>query len=177
MRVTCFQTLEDLDNIDHVEFYGPFKCERSDAWLGHGFYFWDRSIDNAHNWGKKVYLNKAKKYIIGSLELDVLFKCFDLHNNPECQDEFEDIFLTTQKHPKFKGKIVTVPQIIELLKKSSVFHYHSIRVSDLPDNLLKIRFNASDKRTETTYLKPRIQICVIHPHNVFLSDFNVIYPK
>ena len=35
-----------------VRLVSPVKCNRCDAWLGHGYYFWD-DYDDAFIWGKK----------------------------------------------------------------------------------------------------------------------------
>ena len=59
-----YQTLEDKSNVDYVEENGPFICERRDAWLGRGYYYWDTFVDNAHLWGKKIYNSNNKDYMI-----------------------------------------------------------------------------------------------------------------
>ena len=37
MIIKVYQTLEDRNNIEYIETNGPFKCERPDACLGHGY--------------------------------------------------------------------------------------------------------------------------------------------
>lgn len=76
-----YQTLEDRNNPDEVESQGPFLCNRKDAWLGNGYYFWDSFIENAHWWGKEGA--RYKSYLICESSFHLNEKCFDLYDNPE----------------------------------------------------------------------------------------------
>ena len=53
-----------------AKLYAPICCYRDDAWLGHGFYFWDDELD-AHEWGKSSK-KKTGRYEIyeGEIESD-----------------------------------------------------------------------------------------------------------
>ncbi len=56
--MVLYQTVSDRDNADYIEDNAPFRCERKDAWLGEGYYFWDTLIKNAHWWGEIAYNNE-----------------------------------------------------------------------------------------------------------------------
>ena len=60
MIVTGYQTLEDRDNIDHVETVGPFPCSRGDAWLSNGCYLWDTNMKWAIEWGQNSFGKKGR---------------------------------------------------------------------------------------------------------------------
>ena len=122
MIVNAYQTLEDRDNIDYVENEGPFKCTRSDAWLGHGYYFWDTNIDWAINWGNKSFKRTGKEYIIGHSKIDLSNKCFDLVGNVQHEIDFKNSFEIFKKS-KLTSQIInpTVPEIIEFMKKNKIF--------------------------------------------------------
>ena len=41
MTIIGYHTLEDRGNPKEILESGPKQCFRADAWLGHGYYFWD----------------------------------------------------------------------------------------------------------------------------------------
>ena len=85
-----YQTVEDRDNPEHIKSNSPFLCNRKDAWLGKGYYFWDTLIENAHWWGKTVYKNNdyvVLKFLCDSINI----KCFDLHGNLEHLSYFNEV--------------------------------------------------------------------------------------
>lgn len=176
MGVKCYQTLEETEDIRYVEDNGPFKCTHPKSWLGVGYYLWDRRISFAHQWGNHAYVKFGKNYLIGEILLDVTFKCFDIHNDVDCQMAFEEILEMAKTHPKFIGKKNSVPKVIEVLKASGRFDYHSIRTADYPNSSIRISFSDDVQKQEYTITNPRIQICVINSKEVFLSPFSVIYP-
>jgi len=175
MEVTGYQTLEDRDNIDEIEFDGPFKCTRSDARLGHGYYFWDSNLEWAISWGKNSYNKRGKEFIIGSCIIDLDQDCFDLYGSVECQQLLQGIkdeFIRSGLINKQKKLIL--PTIIEYMKQQNIFPYKSIRAGD---NNNPIKFYFHKERNEFTMVNQRVQICVIEKHDVILSFFNVIFPK
>src|SRR5574344_2178285 len=77
-----YQTLEERNNNDQVEKHGPYFCSLYDdsgrlkngikePWLGEGYYFWDARINDAHWWGKTIYLREKKGYIVCHTQYDM----------------------------------------------------------------------------------------------------------
>ena len=176
MRVTGYQTLEDLDNIDEVETNGPYKCTRGDAWLGHGYYFWDTDIYWAHDWGRNSYEKREKGYIICQAEIDLNEEVFDLTGNVGHQLELSEALKILRNDPKMKGKPnPTIPSLIEFLKQNTNFPYSAIRAHDNPPGkVLEVDF--TNKRKEYIVIQSRVQICLINKRNLNLP-FEVHYPK
>ena len=172
MEVTGYQTLEDSDNIDEIEFDGPFKCTRSDAWLGHGYYFWDSNLEWAIDWGKNSYNKRGKEFVIGSCRIN-LDSCFDLIGNVEHQQELIDVIKVMQESGLIKGeKKFILPNILEYLKHKGLFTYNSIRSAD---NYNPIQIHYGENRQEYLMINQRVQICVIKKNEVILTPFGVIY--
>ncbi len=177
--VNAYQTLEDKDNIDHVETSGPFKCTRRDAWLGHGYYFWDTNIEWAKEWGVNSYKKQNKDFIIGKCIVDITNECFDLVGSVASQLELIDAinlfkasgFINPPQHR------LILPNIIEYLKKKDIFKYKSIRASDITNKVIRLNFSDYEYKREYMIINQRIQICVIEKKNVVLPPFKIIYPE
>lgn len=174
MIIEAYQTLEDQDNMDYVENNGPFKCTRSDAWLGHGFYFWDTNIDWAHQWGENSYKNRGLDYFITKCNIDINYKCFDLFGSVESQKAFREVIEIFKTDPKTKHlKNLNVPNVITYMKELGVFDYHSIRASDM-NNEFQIFYR---KGKEFTLINQRVQICLLNFSNTFIPPLEVVYSK
>ena len=106
MIVEAFQTLEDKDNIDEVEFSGPFSCNHSGAWLGKGCYLWDTRLIWAQEWGKFAYENKGKEFIIGRCLVDLSNNCFDLMGSVQNQFDFQEVIKVMIESKKIKNEDV-----------------------------------------------------------------------
>lgn len=52
----------------NTRLYRPILCTRKDAWLGHGYYFWDEEFD-ADIWGK-TSKNKTGRYEVYSATIE-----------------------------------------------------------------------------------------------------------
>ena len=174
MIVTGYQTLEDKDNNDEIETDGPFPCNRGNAWLGFGCYFWDSNIFWAHDWGKKSYESRRLKYVIGRCEITLGDSCYDLVGSVAHLLDFEQVFEVLKESPKFKGKTLIVANVIEYLKRKDIFKFKSIRAADVPNNTKKASFGG--KWGESMVVNPRVQICVIEVQDIILPPFKVIYP-
>jgi len=174
--VDAFQTLENRNNITQVEREGPYLCNRKDAWLGIGYYLWDTNIQWAKDWGEKAYIIKRNKgYIIGECKVD-LSHCFDLVGNVSHQNEFtEAINVFKQSKHSETIKNVTVPFIIEFMKRKHIFEYKLIRVQDSPKSKNKVYFK--EGRSEFIFINNRVQICVLDKKEVIKSGFKVIFEK
>lgn len=168
-----FQALKDCDNPSEVIDHGPYKCTRSDAWLGDGFYFWDSIIDLAHWWGKLAY---GDKYIIGKLNYyydDALI--YDLLE-PEKLNDFREYADLLRKE---YGKSYTVASVLAHMRTHPDFHYRGVRMkgehSTSSIEGKKIFF----KRRNDYYLdtKPAVQICLFHDKDVKSSPFELVYPE
>ena len=163
-KKTIFQTLENRENPNHVEEFGPFPCNNNKAWLGKGYYFWDTFIDNAHWWGKKN--NSNKDYFICKANIDYNKDlCLDLHGDTDKLLELGDVI------EEFKRQ--------KLLKANStlVEKYPSIRVSSqkFSNKRFQVKF---DKNNPSRFeLKPLIQICIYDLKRMNLSSFKIIYPE
>lgn len=176
--VDAYQTLEDRDNIDHVEASGPFPCTRSDAWLGFGYYFWDTNMDWAKEWGINSFERKGKQYIIGKCVVDITNQCFDLIGSVAHQMELMDVLETMKESGKFKHNHRRIlPNIIEYMKRKGIFHYKSIRAGDVTNKVVKLHFSKREEKREYMLINQRVQICVIERKDVVLPPFTVVYPE
>ncbi len=124
MIVEAYQTLEDKDNIDHIEMEGPFECKRSGAWLGIGYYFWDTNMDWAIAWGVNSYNVYKKDFVVAKCLLDLTDNCFDLVGNVKHQMELMqsmDVMLKSNKIKKDDEKIL--PYILLFMKRMGLFNF------------------------------------------------------
>lgn len=175
MPSNLYQTLEDKSNVDYVEGNGPFICNRANAWLGIGYYYWDTFVDNAHLWGKKIYNIKHKDYIICLSKFEFNNKnIYDL-DSPNILLEFK--ILEERLSEIYPGKNITVAMVLEQLKRSKEFTYKAIRaraVNDMNGINPKIPFKVG----HIAYLdtSPHIQVCILDKTFVGKDNFKVIFP-
>ena len=167
-----YQTLEDRSNVDYVEKNGPFCCERKEAWLGKGYYYWDTFVDNAHLWGDKIYKNK--NYIICLSKIELNNNIYDLQN-PSTLLEFKQ--LEEKLSEVYPDKNITVAIVLEQLKQSQEFTYKAIRaraMGDMNSHIQKIPF----KIGHIAYLDtcPHIQVCILDKTFIGEDNFKVIFP-
>lgn len=175
-RKILYQTLEDRQNPDEVEDYGPFKCKNKKAWLGFGYYFWDSFIENAHWWGKN---NLSKDYIIGETSFDFNeSSCFDLVGNTEHLITFWEL-VSEYRRQGLIDKTTKVADIIYHLKKNKIFNYPAIRVSsaksDFHSDQYSLGFIKSNK--SALELKPLIQICIYDLAHVKIAPLVIVFPE
>lgn len=176
--VDAYQTLEDKDNIDHVETSGPFKCTRPDAWLGHGYYFWDTNLDWAIEWGVNAFKKKNKEFIIGKCVVDITNNCFDLVGSVAHQIDLIDVLETLKESGKLKHYHRRIlPNIIQYMKDKQIFGYKSIRAADVTSKVIRLHFSQKAERQEYMMINQRVQICVIEKKDVILPPFTVVYPE
>jgi hypothetical protein len=178
MVLECYQTLEDRGNPDEVEQSGPFPCNRSDVWLGAGYYFWDTNIRWAHEWGK-AYERKQKSYLIGQVSIRCDETIFDLFGNVAHLTAFEEAYnllLIRQmsiKYPRH-NKPVLVRDVIRFLQKTNTFPYNGIRASDEPKGGSAVLFNSN--RHEVLVIHRRVQVCLTTKNNIVSHPFRIIFP-
>ncbi|MDB5153045.1 MAG: hypothetical protein JWR54_1796 [Mucilaginibacter sp.] len=172
------QTLQDLDNPNHIEDNGPFHVENIDqAFLGSGYYFWDDHIELAHYWGE---VHCGRKYVICAGELSVekeLF--FDLVGNRKDMIYFKDII---SRIPELEN--MPIGKIIEFLKdlnsrpnKRGIFPFKVLRaiISSVTAFKQDIKSFASKRQGNMT-LTPQIMICLVEKNNLHLQSYKIIYP-
>jgi hypothetical protein len=166
-----YHTLEDRGNAEEIEEWGPRMCFRDNAWLGEGYYFWDGDIYWAHDWGKKV----KRGYMIFEGEITIDENTYDLVGSVAHKLEFAAIMHEIESKLVKPGQTITVPKVIEYIKKYAGFPYNSIRAADYPGSRAQ-QISFGGKWKEFMYLYERVQICLINKNNLNLHSFKVIYP-
>lgn len=179
MICDIFQTVKDLDNVDRLEQQGPIFCDSNSAWLGHGYYFWDSEIELAHWWGEVHCLNYGYDYLILKSSYDKWSdSLFDLYDNAaHRRDMVTALNIAKERTNK---RYITVPYLIEILKKSKNFCYRAIRAkfdnSINAGNLIDYRPFANKNSKSKLDLYPAIQICVLDK-SFLESPVKVVYPN
>lgn len=178
--VSIYQTLSDRGNPEKIMQDGPFPCERLDAWVGNGYYFWESFIDNAHWWGDKGY---KSKYVICKAECDLdPEKILDLVGNTDDIMLFREWTNALQKEGLVTDE-TTVARILHYIKEfASSFNYEAIRVYGID--------SVSPKRTRLTFrrlfnpssvsyldLSPAIQLCIFEKTGLNLRNFKIVHPS
>lgn len=171
---TVYQTLKFRNNNDEVLEHGPYDCNKSNAWLHSGFYFWEEFIEPAHHWGitynRKSYIITVGECIITEEEV------FDLVGNPKHIRMFRETF----EYLNELGLIdenTTVAHIIDYLMKEEVFDFIATRADTTESfrryNLLSLKF-AVNYDIELT-LNPAIQICIYDLGKSCFGNFKIVY--
>ena len=180
-RKRIYQTLEDRGNPDYIEQNAPFKCNRRNAWLGEGYYFWDTFIENAHWWGIRNY---GDNYVIceGTCLFD-MEKCFDLVGNTEHLLEFGEAIEFLKKQ-NLVNENTTVSRILNFMQSLPGFKYEAIRASGIntisqhknvnQEFIYRIRFDK--KMPQYLDYKPPIQICIFKKSSLELSKMKIVFP-
>jgi hypothetical protein len=178
---TAYQTLENKENRDFVERCGPFPCNRKNAWLGTGYYFWDSFIENAHWWGKDG-ANYSNGYFICKALFDLNELCFNLIDNHDHLKMFNDSKQLMTEQKLYIQNQTTVARIIEHLKSTlKIFNYEAVRaygINSLAYNSTFSNRTIFDARHNTKYLDstPAIQICFYTKESLNLRNYTLIYP-
>lgn len=178
MADILYQTLEDRNNPDEVEQHGPYKCTRSDAWLGHGYYFWHHFIGFAHRWGKVTYsvnymICSQTGFIFGNPEV------LDLVGDLEMIDAVDKYAATLKK--KYNQQSMVVRTVLEHMKRIGVMSdYKAVRIEGRESMMGSYNPRSHRlffKRGDDFYfeMKPPVQVCV-YDKSILDDDFRVIYP-
>jgi|GEM_PF-625937 len=119
-----YQTLRYLNNNDYVLNNGPFKCVQDNAWLGHGYYFWEESLKPAKYWGMKF---KDDKYIVckGLCEINE-DNCFYLVGSVKHNELLEFALRQIQDMDELTTD-VTIPRVITYLMDCGQFPFYACR--------------------------------------------------
>lgn len=149
---TSHRTMYHTQERRNVRLSSPVKCERDDAWLGEGYYFWDDSLD-AKQWGHnskrktgffEVYVSK----ILIDRFLDTVF--YEEHYRfwiRQVEKAADYIKLKTGLKP-------TIKEINDYFKERAIWdEVDGILFQDIPenDNILKVH---------SFYYRKRIQAVV-----------------
>ncbi len=180
MELTLYQTLDDRDNADYVEEWGPFIGKKS-TWLGDGYYFWDASIKLGHWWGEVAWANN---YMICEAIATMDATCWDLHGDGMHRIEFADICEQLIEANLSTRNELLVPDVIEYVKQKGFFEYTSIRA--LGVNSIRDRFANKDyvfrvpfKKNQAQFLDviPPVQICLLMKNALNLRDYRIVFPE
>lgn len=168
------QTVEDKENPDYVEEYGPFPGVRN-TWLGRGCYFWDRFYEIAEWWGETHYHGKymicsaVSRFDDGEL-LDLVGSTYDMDNFKKSCEALE------QNYP---DKYITVSFVIEYLKEKGLFAYKALRAHSIDcgegDRFYRLRFRQSQQTNAYLNLMPAIQLCIYDKS--YVKNYRIIYPE
>ena len=181
-KTTIYQTLEDRDNDEEVQEHGPYWCDLYEAdgkkkegtkepWLGAGYYFWDTLIENAHWWGKKIYLRKKAKYIICQSQYDSHSPhLFDLVGNVSHSHELVKCVALIEENGK--GQKRSFPQVLAYLKQHADFRYKAIRARPHPLKFVSANIYFPGGQMELEKLD-KVQICFFDK-SLFIAPFEIV---
>lgn len=185
--ITGYHTVEDRNNPEVILMEGPFRCEREDAWLGHGYYFWDTNILWAHDWGVQN-CNKRKSpwkggYVICQADIEnspeVLF---DLVGNVQHQMEFEEMIKLLEADESYQQQRPLVAEVILFMAERGFFPYKCIRAADNPPKIVEIDFRPPRNQAHPSdrphmRIGQRVQICLLEISDLTLQDFSIVFPE
>ncbi len=185
---TGYHTVEDRGNPDYIEMEAPFLCERDDAWLGHGYYFWDTNITWAHEWGNGN-MNRVRNpwldgYVICKAAIENAPEImFDLVGNVEHQLEFEAMIELLEADESYHRERPVVAEILQFMNDQGFFTYKSVRAADYPPKkIVEVDFRPSKggqapQRPPFMIIGQRFQVCLFEKSAVTLRDFSIIFPS
>jgi hypothetical protein len=180
MVKNVYHTLTFKNNNEFIAENGPILCDKDDAWLSPGYYFWEESIKAAHYWGQ----NRIRKdYIIFQAECFIDENtCFDLVGSVPHRDELNTLFHQLVDEGLISRE-TTVGHVIDFLRKAGIFKYPSCKVESTdafvyyvqdPDETKELKFD--EKRTIVTLkLNLVIQICVYDLGAVDFKNFRLVH--
>lgn len=174
-RKELFHTLQQRYNVDDVEANGPYRCNRKDAWLSEGYYFWEH-VDLAHAWGQSSHRGE---YIIGSLyieyEEDKLLDLLDYAT----LSSFEQSYNMLCK--AYEREEITVAFVIKYLREKTKVSWKAAR-SVFDKSFAVQRFPHLNKSVpvgghyiQRLNLRPPIQWCIFERSLFQGVPFSVIF--
>jgi len=174
---TVYQTLRDRNNNDEVIQHGPYICNKSNAWLHNGYYFWEEFIEPAHHWGKNWCHNK---YIITKGDCFIApDDLFDLAGNMRHIREVSEIF-EYLKEEGLATDETSVSHVIDFLQKLDCFDYLASRTNTT--NAFKKKYDMDllkyDINSDTFFvMRPAVQICIYDLEKASFKNFQIVYPE
>lgn len=182
-RKILYQTLQDLNNPDEVRQLGPFECTSDEAWLGHGYYFWDTFEHLGHFWGEAMIKGP---YMICKAQCDFDSKvCFDLQGETEHMALFASIVQVMVDEGLVDDDTTVSDVIYHLNNKLGIFHWKAVRASGVhtvsdrrfKQYTFRMKFVADPKSKHFLDYQPAIQLCIYDLEALKLKDLEIIYPK
>lgn len=176
--IVGYHTVEDRNNPDVILLEGPFRCEREDAWLGHGYYFWDTRISLAHFWGEVNF--RWRGYVVcEALINDDPAILWDLDGKIAHQEEFiAALDMMIDAGVITRDGDATANDVITFLKRQNLMTYKAIRAADEDKDTYFLRFKPrSEPKQAQMRLRQRVQICLLEKSEITLQDFSIIYPE
>ncbi len=179
---TVYQTLENKGTPNSIENDGPFPCNRKNAWLGQGYYFWESFIENAHWWGSECN-NYANGYVIcRAFYTESEEKCFNLIDNPNHFRMLNQTIDLMETRGLYQRNKTTVSRIIEYLRNTlHIFTFEATRVYGVNSKSLKSDYSKVtifSLNQAHSYLDslPAIQICFYTKKSLNLNNYKIVYP-
>ena len=178
MEIKVYQTLTDRGNPDQIENDGPFACNKQNAWLGQGYYFWEYFIKNAHWWGEEVL---KTDYVICQATYIRDEKCLDLVDNQNHLEFFQEIIKIMKEQGLYKAGETTMARIIEHLRRIKKFPFDATRINGNGSRSPQSKYHQSIIFTPNHHasldLCPPIQICFYSKNVLHLSNYKIVYPE
>lgn len=180
--VEVYQTLKYRANNQQVLKEGPYKCTQDNAWLGHGYYFWEDSLRPAKYWGKLFCDNK---YIVCGGLLDINEKnCLDFIGNIK----HEEFVLNAISQIKELGELTenfTIPWLIHTLQKIGSFPFYAARADTTDAFDPKHYLTEEDFKEEIIFNKKHsksivrlnrvFQICIYDLNEVDFALIDIVF--
>lgn len=171
---TLYQTLKFKDNNNEVLAHGPYDCNKTNAWLHNGYYFWEEFIEPAHYWGKTSY---GKNYIITKGDC-LIFpeQLFDLVGNLSHIRAIRETVLILKKEGLLTDK-TTVAHIIDFLIKTNVFDFIATRANTTEAfrsyKTTGLQYDINKDIVLT--MEPAVQICIYDLKKALFSNFQIVF--
>jgi hypothetical protein len=180
-RKILYQTLQDLNNPEEVLAHGPYICIDDDAWLGHGFYFWDTFTKLGHFWGKAIIKGP---YMICRGECDFNSQiCFDLHGEPEHIELFNAIYDVMEDEGLIDEQTTVSDIFYHLHEKLGIFQWKAVRISGVNtiaartfDGEYTYRLQFVPGQKQYFDRMPPVQICIYDLEALKFKNFEIYYP-
>lgn len=181
-RKVLYQTVKDKGNPQEIITDGPIHCITDDAWLGHGYYFWDTFEKLGHWWGEE----KLKQdYMVWKAICDFdSDKCFDLYGEPEHIALFSSLVEVMIKEGIDEIDNITVPEALYYMRDvvGVLSHYHATRAMgalSIAGRNIKYTCRMPFELEGKPFLDllPPIQICIYNLTAMKFTNHHVIYPE
>lgn len=180
MVYTVYHTTENRGNHADIVASGGIYSDKTDLFLGKGYYYWEGNFPKAKEWGEKHY--RGNYYIfLGKISFD-LEKMFDLSTNEHLR------YIETMQR-RLKRRDLKVGMFIDYLRdrQAEELSKGNITADQLffpflyakaIDNTLKIHINdleAFSIRVGQYYnLHPEVFFCVYDKKDITLTNFEKI---
>lgn len=177
-----YQTLENKENPEEIEEHGPYKGDKSAAWLGLGYYFWDYHIELGHWWGTHRY--GQSRYIICGADAEVTDALWDWVAKGKHRAEFRRFVEELEADRTYPKNKLYVGNVVMYLLKTKSIKYGAIRAHSGEHT---VGFNYKDpklfktiKFVDSHHAKmefiPPIQVCLFDKTAISLRNYLVVFP-